>query len=70
MWKQLWRKKKKKKGPLLQLYVVSYFMSLKLNYEGETFKATSSNKKVVPAFSSVTNLLENFFSSSSPRTEF
>ena len=37
-------------------------MSLKLNYEGETFKATSFNKKVIPAFSAVTNLLENFFS--------
>ena len=41
--------------------MVAYFISLKLNNEGETFKAASS-KKVVPAFSAVTNLLENFFS--------
>ena len=50
--------------------MVAYFISLKLNNEGETFKAASSKKKVVPAFSAVTNLLENFFSWSSPRTEF
>ena len=42
--------------------MVAYFISLKLNNEGETFKAASSKKKVVPAFSAVTNLLENFFS--------
>ena len=69
MWKQLWRRKKKKKASA-SIICVSYFMSLKLNNEGEKSKATSSNKKVVPTFSSVTNLLENFFSSSSPRTEF
>ena len=37
-------------------------MSLKLNNEGEIFKATSSKKKGVPAFLAVTYPLENFFS--------
>ena len=50
--------------------MVAYFMSLKLNNEGEIFKATSSKKKGVPAFLAVTYPLENFFSWSSPRTEF